>query len=106
MNSKQAKDFFAQQVAEQATLEGLPLSGIEKRMMYFTESDPLSCEDPVALNTEFEAQYDTDEYEAKVSGLLQHAHARVQDSKIEEAWDEAVSELRKGDHYLLVLLDE
>ncbi len=63
MNTKQAKDFLVEQATEQAALEHLPLSDIEKRMMYFTESDPLSCPDPFALNDEFEAQYDSPEYE-------------------------------------------
>ena len=44
MNTKQAKDFFvaqaAEQAAEQAAIEGVPLADTEKRMMYFTESDP------------------------------------------------------------------
>lgn len=106
MNSRQAKDFLIQQAVEEAVLEGLPLSDVEKRMMYFTESDPSSCENPLALNDEFEAQYDTAEYEAKISGLLERAHSRLQDPKANNLWDEAVSELRKGDHYLLVLLDE
>ena len=46
MDSKEAKDFLVQQVTEQAALEGLSLSEIEKKMMYFTESDPSSCEIP------------------------------------------------------------
>lgn len=74
--------------------------------MYFTESDPSSCENPLELNDDFEAQHDTAEYEAKVSALLQRAHGRIQNPKEKDSWDEAVSELRKGDHYLLVLLDE
>lgn len=108
MNSKEAKDFLVQQVAEQAALENLPFSDLEKRMMYFTESDPASCDKPFELNDEFEAQHDNAEYEAKVSQLLQHAHGRVamQNAEMGRMWDEAVGELRKGDHYLLVLLDE
>ncbi len=42
----------------------------------------------------------------QISGLLQRAYGRLQDPKEKDLWDEAVSELRKGDHYLLVLLDE
>jgi hypothetical protein len=106
MNSRQAKDFLGQQVVEQAALERLPFSDLEKRMMYFTESDPSSCEDPLRLNDEFEAHYDTSEYEAKIAGLLQRAYVRLQDQKQKDLWDEAVSELSKGDHYLLVLLDQ
>jgi hypothetical protein len=51
-----------QQRAEQATRENMPLSDIEKKMMYFTESDASTCENPVELNDEFEPQYDTPEY--------------------------------------------
>lgn len=49
MNVKQAKDFLVEQVAEQAAIEDVPLSDLEKRMMYFTETDG-SCENPLQLN--------------------------------------------------------
>jgi hypothetical protein len=106
MNSRQAKDFLVQQVTKQAAFEREPLSDLETRMMYFTESDPSSCADPFTLNDEFEAQYDESEYEGKISGLLQRAYEGLDDQKQKDFWGDAVSELRKGDHYLLVLLDE
>jgi hypothetical protein len=76
-------------------------------MMYFTESDPLSCPDPFALNDEFEAQYDSPEYEAKMSRLLQHAYSRLEAENPERkrVWYQSIRELRKGDHYVLVLWD-
>src|SRR5713101_9480648 len=37
MRVREAKDFLVAQTAEQAALEGVPLSDLEKRMMYFTE---------------------------------------------------------------------
>jgi hypothetical protein len=86
MNTKEAKDFLVEQAVEQAALDNLSLSDLEKRMMYFTESDPVSCQNPVELNDEFEAQYDTQEYEAKMAQLLTHAYQRVKED-------------RKGDHY-------
>jgi hypothetical protein len=33
---------------------------------------PASCDDPIKLSDEFEAQYETKEYEAKISRLLRH----------------------------------
>lgn len=107
MNNKQAKDFLVQQAAEQASLEAVPLSDLEKRMMYFTESDASSCEYPIELNDEFEAQYDTVEYEAKISGLLHHAYKRLksEDPTRMREWNLAIRTLRRGDHYLLVLWD-
>jgi hypothetical protein len=76
MRALEAKDFLVAQTAEQAALEGVPLSDLEKRMMYFTESSYVP-EDPIKLNDEFEAEYDSDEYEAKISKLLHHAYQRL-----------------------------
>ena|SRR5690348_8489800 len=77
MRVLEAKDFLVQQTAEQATLENVPLSDLEKRMMYFTETDECP-EDPIALNDAFEIEYATDEYEAKMRALLHHAYERLQ----------------------------
>ncbi len=104
MRVREAKDFLVQQTAEQAALENVPLSDLEKRMLYFTEI--AECpEDPIALNDAFEAEYDTDEYEAKISKLMHHAYVRIKKENPEAArqWSEAIRQLSKGDHYLLVL---
>ena len=105
MNTKEAKDFFVQQASEQAAFEGVSLSELEKGMMYFTESDASSCGDPIELNDQFEAQYDTPEYEAKMSALLHHAYSRLRKENLEilGRWAEAMAVLKRGDHYLLVL---
>jgi hypothetical protein len=105
MNTKEAKDFLAGQVAQQATLDRTPLSDLERRMMYFTESDPDSCDDPISLNDEFEEKYDKVEYETKMSQLLRRAYKRVKAENTggKLQWDEAISTLKKGDHYVLVL---
>ena len=105
MNSRQAKDFLVGQAAEQAAIEGIPLSELEKRMMYFTEG-PDAVEDPVQLNEEFEAAYEMEEYETKVSQLLKHARARLsfQNRTELDTWKQAVATLRAGDHYVLIML--
>jgi len=107
MTVQEAKDFLAEHATQQASLDGAPLSDLEKRMMYFTESAD-ATEDPIELNDEFEAQYDTAEYEAKVSRLLHHAFLRVkkENSETVRHWNEAVKVLNKGDPYILVLLDQ
>ena len=105
--SRQAKDFLVQQASEQAALESVQLSDLEKRMMYFTESDS-SCENPAALNEEFEAQDDTEEYETKLSELLHHAYERLKKENPEKVrnWDQSIETLRNGDHYILVLWND
>jgi hypothetical protein len=107
MRVSEAKDFLVHQAAEQAQLGGVSLSDLEKRMMYFTESADAS-EDPIKLNDEFDSKYDTAGYEAKVSGLLKRARARLKKENPEAVrqWDECVRVLRKGDHYILILLGQ
>ena len=106
MQVREAKDFLVAQTAEQAALEGVHLSDLEKRMMYFTESAG-AVEDPSKLNEEFEAQYDSEEYESKISKLLHHAHERVkkESGAARADWNGAIKCLRRGDHYLLVMWD-
>src|SRR5881409_3236266 len=76
MKVREAKDFLVQQTAEQAALEHVPLSDLEKRMMYFTETGECP-EDPIALNNTFEAEYDTTWYEKKISLLMARAYRRI-----------------------------
>jgi len=105
MKTKEAKDFLVQQTAEQAALEYISLSDLEKRMMYFVENDPISCPDPLELNQEFEEKCDTEEYETKIASLLHHAYKRLksEDSDKARQWDLAIRTLSGGDHYLSVL---
>ena len=101
---REAKDFLVAQTAEQAALDGVSLSDLEKRMMYFTEG-PDAVEDPISLNEEFEKQYDTAEYEDKLTKLLANAYKRLkaESPALVIRWDEAMKVLWAGDHYLLVL---
>ena len=87
MTSKQAKDFLVEQTARQAAIEHVPLSDLEKRMMYFTEGSD-AVEDPVSLHEEFEGRYDSAEYENKISRLLKHACTRLrsEDSVEVKTW--------------------
>jgi hypothetical protein len=78
MRVREAKDFLVAQTAEQAALEGVPLSDIEKRMMYFTEGAG-ATEDPTTLNEEFEAPYERAKYEKKISHFVHNAHTRVRE---------------------------
>jgi len=105
MTAKEAKDFLVQQTAEQAALESISISHVEKRMMYFVENDAASCPNPLELNEEFEAQYDTAEYETKIASLLHHAYIRLKSENPEKVrhWDQAIRTLSSGDHYLPVL---
>jgi hypothetical protein len=106
MRDLEAKDFLVQQAAEQGALENVPLSDLEKRMMYFTETGEMR-ENPIKLNEAFEAEYNTEEYEAKISNLLHRAYKRLrkEDDTKSRTWDSAIKCLKQGDHYLLLMWD-
>lgn len=106
MNVHEAKDFLVQRIKQQADLEGMPLSELEIRMLYFTENEEPS-EDPLALNAEFEEQYDSDEYEKKISQLMRHAYkaACAEGLASKRQWNAAIHRLSQGDHYLPVMWD-
>ena len=103
MRALEAKNFLVEQTAEQAALENVPLSDLEKRMMYFTETGECP-EDPITLNDAFEAEYDTLVYEKKISRLMARAYSRIKrdNPKKLRLWNDAFGVLGKGDHYLLL----
>jgi hypothetical protein len=65
-------------------------------MMYFTEGED-SSEDSSKLHDEFETNFDSAAYEAKVSKLLR------ENPETARRWDECSRLLSKGDHYIVVL---
>lgn len=97
-----AKQFFISRVLEEADRAGVPMSTVEKRMLSFSEVNP--SPDAYEINEQFERDYDSDEYEAKVVGLLKRAWHRDQKVTGMQTWDEALRALRNEDHYILVML--
>jgi hypothetical protein len=75
MEPAAAKQFLISRVIEEAKVEQVSLSGVEKKMLYFTEVHP-SLPDIYETNAEFERDYNSDEYEAKVVKLLRNARER------------------------------
>jgi len=100
-----AKQFLISRVVEEAGIEQVSLSEVEKKMLYFTEVHP-SLPDIYEVNAEFERDYDSDEYEAKIAGLLKNARDRDNHSSPngERDWKDALDALKKEDHYILVML--
>jgi len=107
MDASNAKQFLISRVIEEAGVEQASLSEVEKKMLYFTEAHP-SLPDMFAVNAEFERDYDSDEYEAKIAGLLQNARDRDRQSSPsrEQEWKGALDALKKEDHYILVMVGQ
>ncbi len=102
---REAKDYLASRIAAEAEQGGNPLSEIERKMLYFSETD-WTLPEMAEVSAQFDAEYDQDEYERKVSGLVRKITARHHGNKKEEeeSWDDAVAKLSEGDHYILVLV--
>ena len=102
---KEAKDFLASGIAAEAKSEGVPFSEVERKMLYFSETD-WTLPDMAAVSAEFDRDYEENEYEQKIAGLVQQIEERNhgENSAEEEAWDEASLMLSEGDHNLSVLI--
>lgn len=102
---KEAKDFLAGELAAEAEREGAPLSEIERKMLYFSETD-WTLPDMASVSAEFDRDYDQDEYEQKIAELARKVERRNRAENPEEkaAWQDALNELSEGDHYLTVLI--
>jgi hypothetical protein len=103
---REAKDYLAERISEEAERDGTPLTDIERKMLYFTETG-WTLPDMKQVSADFDRDYDQGEYERKIGGLADRIHSRLwaNDRQGEESWNAAIQKLSHGDHYLLVLVD-
>ena len=107
MTPHDARHFLIDKIVAQAEREGVPLSDNERKMLDWSEVEPGCVADPQvaeALANEISDQ----DYEKKIKGLLAATYrsdvAATPDAK--DAYREAYSVLKKGDYYLLVMLEQ
>ena len=103
MLTPDALEFLAQAVEQQASLEKVTLAPAERQMLRWSEVEPGAFNDPAA-SVEFERNYNSSEYEARVTDLLRRARERITTSHYNQAWSDAVEALKGHDYYLLVML--
>ena len=104
-NAREAKEFLISRIAEQAQRDGEPLSEIERKELYFSESG-WTLPDIMSVNDAFERDYDQDSYEKKIKKLVREARNRARKKAPQEvkSWSDAIRILRKEDHYISVML--
>jgi hypothetical protein len=102
---REAKDYLAGRIADEAKREGTPLTEVERKMLYFTETG-WTLPDMKEVSAEFDRDYNQEEYERKIAGLVGRIQASDEaQSELEQGtWDRAVEKLSEGDHYLIVLI--
>lgn len=96
----EAKQFLVELIAVEAQREGEPLPEIERRLLLFSVDEPESAE---GIPEERLLDDDT-EFEERIIGLFNSAF-RNADEEQQKKIPEAIRELKKGDHYILVMTD-
>ncbi len=102
-SAREAKEFLVSRIIEEAQREQVSLSEVERKMLYFTESGRMP-EDMMDASDSFDRDYDQDEYEEKVTKLIRKAAKRAHREKEYAAWWDAIRRLKRGDHYILVMI--
>ena len=99
--AREAKEYLIERILRQAGQDGVSLTDVERKMLYFSESG-WTLPDMMAVNAEFDQGYSQDEYENKIAGIVQHIHEGGADRR---SWKDALHLLQSEDHYLLVLIE-
>src|SRR5215467_8608424 len=103
----QAKRFFSDRIIHQAEVEKVALSNAERKMLFWSESDPeLESSDALDVSATLSTEMSDDEYEAKISGLLRRAYEAecAADAQAKERWRAAAAVLENGDYYISIMV--
>jgi len=104
-NGREAKEFLISRIVAEAQRENVPLSEVEIKMLYFTESG-WTLPNMTAVYEEFDREYDRNEYEKKIARLISKAdrHVRKESRDDYDAWWAAIRFLKREDHYISVMV--
>jgi hypothetical protein len=103
-SARQALEFVAVSIVEEAQREAAPLSDLERRMLYVSAAD--ASWDTAAACEQFDRDYDQDHYETKITKLIKKADRRFRTENPEEwnSWRAATRLVSATDHYLAVMI--
>ncbi len=104
-SGREAKELLISQIVEEAQRENIPLSEVERKMLYFTESG-WTLPDIMKVSEDFDREYDQVEYERKIAKLVTKADRRIRKSSGDDydRWWAAIRFLQREDHYISVMI--
>jgi hypothetical protein len=104
-SGRQAKEFLISRIVAEAQRENIPLSEVERKMLYFTESG-WTLPDMTAVYEDFDRDYGRNKYEKKIAKLIRKAakHDYKESREQYDAWWSAIRFLRREDHYISVMI--
>src|SRR5271155_5603334 len=104
-SGREAKEFLICQLVAEAQSENVPLSEVERKMLYFTESG-WTLPDMMKVSEDFDRDYDQAKYEQKIAKLVTQADRRIRKGSRDdyERWWAAIRFLQQEDHYMTVMI--
>ena len=104
-SGREAKEFLISQIVDEAQRGNVPLSDVERKMLYFTESG-WTLPDIMKVNEDFDREYNKDKYEHKIAKLVTQADKRIRNGVRDDydKWWAAIRFLEREDHYILVMI--
>jgi hypothetical protein len=104
-SGREAKEFLISELVAEAQRENVPLSEVERKMLYFTESG-WTLPDMMKVSEDFDREYDQGKYERKIAKLVTKADRRMRKSSRDDydRWWAAIRFLQREDHYISVMI--
>lgn len=99
-----AKAFLIERIVDEAQRAGIALSRDEVKMLGF-EVGSATPKQMEAVQT-FDNEYDDEQFELKIVGLIRAVYDRDVNAGRKAAWDEALDDLGDEDLYLAVMLEK
>ncbi len=102
---REAKEFLISKIVAEAHHENAPLTEIQRKMLYFTESG-WTLPDITKVLEDFDREYDQDKYEQKIARLITKADKRIRKGSRDDydRWWAAIRFLQREDHYITVMI--
>ncbi|MGP0076579.1 MAG: hypothetical protein ACLPWF_32085 [Bryobacteraceae bacterium] len=100
-SSRDAKEFIVSRIVVEAQRQNVPLSEVERKMLYFSET-AWTLPDIAAVSGTFDRKCDQKEYVNLVRDFCVYARADARSDF--DAWNEAVRTLSHEDHYVRSLI--
>ena len=105
--TRDAKEFIVGRIVAEARRERIPLSDVEEKIMYFSET-AWTLPNVMEVSDAFDRDYDQVEYEEKIGSLVRNFRTNARNNNQNELddWERAVTAIKNEDHYLLVLISD
>jgi hypothetical protein len=102
---REAKEFLISELVAEAQRDNIPISEVERKMMYFTVSG-WTLPDMMRVSEDFDREYNQANYEQKIVKLVTKADRRIRESSRDDydRWWAAIRFLQREDHYISVMI--